>query len=185
MNLHVKSLPAEEVLKDIQKGLSNGIKVDLEENSIADNCSEYIINIPENMGQGTIKGITFPTGFSLYQYDCMFLEDVKINFNISKIQPLKFIFCHEGCIDHSFEQEKEKLPIHVYQNIIVAGNKEDGHNIYFEAKKWVQLTSLEINRPKFKNITMPITSIASPLRSCLYWTIRPLIMSFIIRGITA
>jgi AraC-like DNA-binding protein len=40
--------------------------------------------------------------------------------------------------------------ISLYQNIIVAGEGEDGHNIYFEAGKRVGLTSLEVDRPKFK-----------------------------------
>lgn len=42
------------------------------------------------------------------------------------------------------------MDISLYQNIIVAGAKDDGHNIYFEAGKRVALTILEIDRPEFK-----------------------------------
>lgn len=150
MHIHVISLPAKAVLEDIRRKLSNGVQLKLEENKLAADCSEFILKIPEPMGRGHIKGITFPAGFSLYQYDCMFYEDLEINFNISDIQPLKFIFINEGAIDHSFSTGEEKLPVNTYQNIIVAGNSAEGHTVFFQGKKRVQFTSLEIDRPKFK-----------------------------------
>ena len=150
MKIHVHSLPAKAVLKDIQRELGSIVHMDLEENRIAKDCCEYVFKLPKSIGEGHIKGITFPTGFSLYQYDCIFYQDIMINFNISQTQPLKFIFCNEGCIDHSFDKLQPKQAINIYQNIIVAGSKAKGHNIFFEANRRVELTSLEINRPEFK-----------------------------------
>lgn len=150
MNIHINSIPVKAVLNDIATSIGNGKKGGLRENKIADNCSEFFLDIPKAIGEGCISGITFPTGFSLYQYNCSFNRDIKFNFNINKIQPLKFIFCNEGKIYHSFADENDKMNISLYQNIIVAGEKENGHNLYFEAGKRVGLTTLEIDRPKFK-----------------------------------
>ena len=150
MNIHINSIPVKAVLTDIATAIGDGKENELRENKIADNCSEFFLDIPKAIGNGSISGITFPTGFSLYQYNCSFDMDIKFNFNINKIQPLKFIFCNEGNIYHSFADENDKMNISLYQNIIVAGEKDNGHNIYFEAGKKVSLTTLEIDRPKFK-----------------------------------
>jgi len=150
MDIHINSIPAKAVLTDIATAIGEGKKGKLRENKIADDCSEFFLDIPKTMGEGCISGITFPTGFSLYQYNCSFNRDIKFNFNINKTQPMKFIFCNEGHIYHSFADENDKMLISLYQNIIVAGERENGHNIYFEAGKRVGLTTLEIDRPEFK-----------------------------------
>lgn len=150
MKIHVKSLPARSVLTDIATAPTGGPTPKLLEDRISDDCTEYSLAFPPSMGVGSIRGITFTCGFSLYRYDCCFNSDISINFNISRVQPLKFIFCNSGQISHSFEEGSERLPIFPYQNIIVAGDGDHGHTLHFEAGKRVQLTTLEIDRPQFK-----------------------------------
>ncbi|MCW8980508.1 MULTISPECIES: AraC family transcriptional regulator [Altibacter] len=137
----VKSLPLYEVIRDIAEALDT---------SYEENCGEYYVSIPDHCGTGTIRGINFHGGFGLIIYECTFHEDMEIHFIVSKIHPLKFLFCLSGGLLHRFEDESSYNEIDQYQSSIVASRSYNGHILQFKGNQKIKVSSLEIDREKFQ-----------------------------------
>ncbi|MEJ4089080.1 helix-turn-helix transcriptional regulator [Galbibacter orientalis] len=140
--VQVKSIPINEVIKDIAKLF----EVDYQEF-----CGEYMVEIPTYIGKGVIKGISFAGGLGVIFYNCTFFEDTEIQFNIDSIHPVKFLFCTEGTVYHRFDGQDKVNKIGKFQNAIVANKGRKGHIIQFKANQPMQMNSLEIIRSKFQD----------------------------------
>lgn len=140
MKLFVKALPVQEVLED----LANQFKCPVQQDG-----GEIMVQLAENMGQGYIRGISFPSGVGIIEYYVTFYRDVEIHFVKNETHPLKFIFCSEGKVDHTFEENEETHTIDTYQNVIVSSSGHNGHVLYFKANETAQVISLEIIRREF------------------------------------
>ncbi|MFD1079718.1 hypothetical protein, partial [Longispora fulva] len=110
---------------------------------------EYFIVLPSNIGKGFIRGTNFKSGLGIIQYQCTFFQDLEIHFTSNKNHPLKFIFCTEGKVAHSFENSNERHTIQTFQNIIVSSMANNGHVLYFSANEVTNVASLEIIRDQF------------------------------------
>lgn len=160
MKLHVRSLPLVDVIND----LSRQMDVEVEED-----CEEYTLKIPKKLGTGIIRGVNFSFGLGLIEYYCTFKTDVEILFTLNSIHPLKFIFCSEGVVKHSFTENKdEDSVIELHQNVIVASTKNNGHILKFLKNTTFHMNSLEIKRDEFREKTecLPL-NIKAPLESLL------------------
>ncbi|UZO80872.1 helix-turn-helix transcriptional regulator [Aquimarina sp. ERC-38] len=136
----VKSLP----LKDVLSDLAEAFGVPYHEN-----CKQYYLRLPPEVGKGTIKGINFKHGLGILQYDCTFYEDVEILFVINNIHPLKLLFCMDGEFQHRFENDKAIHVIETYHNAIVASSKHHGHILKFKKDTYTAINSVEIAREVF------------------------------------
>lgn len=116
-----------------------------------DDCGELTIFLPNHLGVGFIRGISFDSGIGYIEYKCTFFQDLEIHFTLNKTHPLKFIFCSRGRAEHTFEKDSILHSIYTYQNIIVSSSKHDGHVLYFKANETAHVTSLEIIRSLFKS----------------------------------
>ncbi|MGB7786431.1 MAG: AraC family transcriptional regulator [Salinimicrobium sp.] len=142
MKISVKALPIKEVIEDLAKAF----EVEVENDN-----TELTINIPERLGKGFIRGSNFRSGIGIVQYKCTFYQDVEIHFTSEKTHPLKFIFCTEGRVAHSFAHHDEKHEIDTYQNIIVSSHANNGHVLFFTANQVANVSSLEIIRKQFSD----------------------------------
>lgn len=142
MNITVSALPVNQIVKD----LARQFKVPIEEDS-----GELRLELPDHIGTGFIQGSSFTSGMGIITYNCTFFQNTEIHFVINKTHPLKFIFCSEGRIQHTFEQDQEFHTIHTYQNIIVSSSGNNGHVLYFRENERTQVFSLEIIRQQFNN----------------------------------
>ena len=140
MRIDVKTLPVEEILQDISESLDAPIQ---------NGSGEHTIELPEHIGEGYIRGISFNSGMGFITYNCKFYEDVKICFALNTVHPLKFIFCSAGNIGHSFQDTEKVNDIKAYQNIIVSSSGYNGHVLYFKANEATHVSSLEIIRSVF------------------------------------
>lgn len=140
MQLYIKALPVEDVIGDLSKEFD----IPMEEDA-----GELTIHIPKMLGEGYIRGTSFSNGVGIIEYYCTFYQDLEIHFTVNKTQPLKFIFCSEGRLDHAFEENKEVHTIDTYQNIIVSSSGHNGHILFFKANQTVHASSLEIIREDF------------------------------------
>lgn len=140
MDIYVKALPVEEIISDISKELNTPFERD---------AGEFTLNLPKEIGRGFIRGSSFSSGIGIIEYYCTFINDLKIHFTVNKTHPLKFIFCSEGKVNHSFEEEDELHTIETFQNVIVSSSGYNGHVLYFKAKETVHVSSLEILRDQF------------------------------------
>lgn len=140
MRIDVKTLPVQEIIEDLAQSL--GIEVQ-------NGNGELVIQIPENLGEGYVRGASFDSGIGVITYNCKFYEDVEIHFSLNTIHPLKFIFCSEGSVGHSFQSQEHINTVETYQNIIVSSSGYNGHILYFAANEQTHVSSLEIIRSSF------------------------------------
>src|SRR6056297_2062656 len=140
--LHVKSLPFKEVIRDI----ADAFGVTPEED-----CQVYYLKIPPQWGEGSISAINFPMGIGVIYYACTFKEDVVIKFDVSDIHPAKFLYCKEGYLRHCFLDTDETHDLDQYQSAIVSSEGVSGHQIQFKKGIKTEIGSLEIDRRTFKS----------------------------------
>lgn len=140
MEIFVKALPVEEIIENLSKQFKAPLKKD---------GGELTIDLPEKLGQGFIRGTSFSSGVGIIEYNVTFYKDVKIHFTINQTHPLKFIFCSEGRVNHTFEENEETHTIDTYQNVIVSSSGHNGHILYFKANQTSHVFSLEIIRAEF------------------------------------
>ncbi|CAN5131592.1 hypothetical protein BH23BAC2_BH23BAC2_19360 [soil metagenome] len=142
MRLKVKALPIEDIIKDLSKQLDIPIQED---------SRELLLELPENLGKGIIRGTSFENGMGIIEYQFTFYHDLQLLFSINQNHPLKFIFCSEGKVDHYFEGDPEVHTIHSYQHVIVSSSGKNGHILQFKANETVHISSIEIIRKDFKD----------------------------------
>lgn len=142
MQLFVKALPIEEILENLARQFKTPLKKD---------AGELTLELPENLGQGFIRGTSFSFGVGIIEYKVTFFKDLEIHFTINRTHPLKFIFCSEGKVDHAFEENMEVHTIDTYQNAIVSSSGHNGHVLFFKANETTHVVSLEIIRNEFNN----------------------------------
>lgn len=125
--------------------MAETLEVDLQED-----CDEYSLQLPAKVGEGSIRGIDFKAGLGLVIYDCIFAQDTRLCFTVSKVHPAKFIYCTEGSLEHSFESNQgERHTIDKFQTTIVASTAVNGHILHFKKGQRTKLCSLEVLRSKF------------------------------------
>lgn len=159
MKFTVKALPIKEVISDI----ALEFKVPLQKDE-----KEYTLHLPEHIGEGFIRGTNFKSGIGIIQYKCTFFKDTEIHFTSERKHPLKFIFCTEGRVEHSFQYDEERHNIETYQNIIVSSSGKNGHVLYFKANQVANVASLEIIRHQFSQyIDYGFSNLDSTLKEIL------------------
>lgn len=139
--IHVISVPLKEVFDSIAKSFSVPFTED---------CEEYCIRIPPELGEGFIRGIQFSGGLRFIQYECVFKEDLEIRFTRDKAHLLKFLYVVEGEMFHKFEKDAEPQQIAQHQSAIVASTRINGHSYQFKAGRKLFVNSVGVERNKFR-----------------------------------
>jgi len=133
-------MPIHEVIRDLGKETGGSIRED---------ANYYTLELPPPVGEGTISGIDFGFGFGMINYRCTFLVDTEISFELSRVQPLKFLYAHGGGFSHRFAVETERHQVDAFQNLVVASGQQNGHVLYFRAGVEVSVCSVEVDRRRF------------------------------------
>lgn len=140
MRIDVRSLLVNEIIQDLSVIFNVPIR---------DGGRVLAIEIPKALGRGFIRGINFNSGIGIMSYYCKFNQDTSIHFLLDAVHPLKFIFCSEGQVGHTFQDCEDFHTIETYQNIIVSNSGHKGHVLHFKANVQTHVSSLEIIRSKF------------------------------------
>ncbi|MBK5193920.1 MAG: helix-turn-helix transcriptional regulator, partial [Flavobacteriaceae bacterium] len=140
MRIDVKSLRVNEIIRDLSENFDVPIR---------NGSGVLAIEIPKVLGKGFIHGTNFDSGIGLMSYYCKFNQDISIHFLFDAVHPLKFIFCSEGQVGHTFQDCEDFHNIETYQNIIVSNSGHSGHVLHFKANVLTHVSSLEIIRSKF------------------------------------
>jgi len=153
----VDSLP----LKDVVMSLASSMNT-----NFSKKCEEYWVDIPTELGSGEIRGINFDNGLGIIFYNCRFKEDLRIEFTVSDIHPVKYIYSILGRIKHSFANEDVVHTIEKSRSAIVASKRKNGHILKFNKDTDIKIVSLEIDRNKFiENTVCEIDSLIPELKS--------------------
>lgn len=140
MRISVKAIPVEKIIKDLSKQWQV---------PIVEDAGEQTLQIPDSLGTGFVRGTSFASGIGVITYNCTFHLDYEILFSTQKIHPLKFIFCSQGAVHHSFEKKDQVHSVNRFQNIIVSSGGANGHLLRFKAQQKTHITSIEIIRSVF------------------------------------
>ncbi len=154
--LYVQSLPLKEVIEDLSGELQMKLK---------QSCDLYEVEIPANLGSGSIKGMDFVGGVGFIIYDCEFYKDVEIHFTVSDIHPAKFMYLLEGELEHQFEDDTTIHRLKQHQSAIVASSDHNGHVLYLKKNQRVKMCSVETDRKIFlEEMRCEIDAINNPLK---------------------
>ncbi|WP_312423197.1 AraC family transcriptional regulator [Epilithonimonas sp.] len=155
----VNSIP----LKDVIISLAHSFEV-----PYFHNCDEYYITLPENLGSGEIRGVNFDNGLALLIYKLYFKEDVRLEFTLDEIHPLKFINSIHGPLIHEFANEDIKHSIDEFNCAIVASEGTNGHIMEFSKNVLHEVISIEVDRERFsRKESCEIKKMNSKLQSVL------------------
>lgn len=138
--LRVNSIP----LKDVIISLAKSFRVNYQKE-----CDEYSLRLPEHIGEGEIRGINFDNGLALLIYKVCFKEDIRLEFTLNEIHPVKFINSLHGPLTHEFSNEAVQHSIEEFTCAIVASEKKNGHIIEFKKDIAYEVVSVEIDRKMF------------------------------------
>jgi len=151
----VNSLPLKDVIMSLAKSMNTGF---------SNKCQEYWVNIPDDIGSGEIRGVNFDNGLGIISYHCKFYQDLRIEFTVDDIHPVKYLYSVDGKVTHTFANENHDHIIEKYRCAIVASKMRNGHILKFEKGIDLKLVSLEIDRQKFlDNTTCEIDSLIGEL----------------------
>ncbi len=137
----LKELNVLDVVKDISKRL----KVQyVEENN------EVCLNLPEEVGTGTINAISFSHGVGLMNIDVRLNKEIRFELNQSLVQPLEIIFNREAAFTHEFDGKGKVQEIKHLESAIISCNSRHGNVVTLPANEPICFFSLEINRKDFE-----------------------------------
>lgn len=137
---NVNSIP----LKDVIISLAKSFEVEYQ-----NDCNEYLVKLPEHIGCGEIRGINFDNGLALLIYKVNFNEDIRLEFTLNEIHPVKFINSLHGPLTHEFLNEGVQHSIEEFSCAIVASERKNGHVIEFKKNIDYEVVSVEIDRKTF------------------------------------
>lgn len=129
--------------------------------SINERDGRYYLPLPSSIGNGVIRGLSFDAGLWVVGYICTFNETIDLDFSVNDGQPLEFLYCAKGSLQHKFHDEKSFRIIDQNQNIIMAGKKQIGHSLRFEGGEEFSVVILGVNRKEFRDTIGGQTKILS------------------------
>lgn len=136
----VNSIPLKDVIISLAKSFG------VAHNNQGD---EYFLFLPKELGEGEIRGVNFDSGLGLLIYKVVFKEDIRLEFTLDEIHPVKFIYPLRGLLRYEFEDERIKYDIAEYRSAIVASKRKNGHILEFIRNTQYEIVSVEIDRKTF------------------------------------
>ncbi|RKN75120.1 helix-turn-helix domain-containing protein [Ulvibacterium marinum] len=139
--IEIRDLDVRDVVKDIADTLGTAYEED---------NNEMCFDIPEEIGKGYVKAVSFSHGVGIIDLDIHLKKEVHLLTNQSSVQPLKIIFNRESSIEHRFEGKSKIREIRHLESAILSCNSKHGHTITLPANQPICFFSLEINRKLFE-----------------------------------
>ncbi|MGA8853346.1 MAG: AraC family transcriptional regulator [Christiangramia sp.] len=119
-------------------------------NEYSENLGEFSLTIPDEIGDGFIRGINFPNGIGLYTYKFKLKEDLYFKISHPSIRPIRFVYCTRGEIESSFCSTDDIEIIKEHEYLIAAPKTSETHNLKIKKDIEIAICYLEIDRLKFQ-----------------------------------
>ncbi|NLP58659.1 AraC family transcriptional regulator [Lutibacter sp. B1] len=111
------------------------------------NTIEHFLELNNKLAKGCIKGYSFKGGVSALQYNLKFREDYKIKLDNSENNPIYFIYCSKGSIEHAWNNGDKRRKIERFQtSILSAANFGNGSEFYFKKDEYCKVLIIRIER---------------------------------------
>lgn len=125
--------------------LANTLKLDIE----AD-CDELLLNLPQEHGQGVIRGTQLSNGVNVIAFQCSFNRPVRIVQNSNyTYSPMRFIYVKTGSVKYTYNESNIHCELKEEESAITAGNKNSGDFMAFNRNENLEVLVIEINRDEF------------------------------------
>ncbi len=105
-------------------------------------AEEYTMDINNELGQGSIRGISFKGGISYVEFDVLFREDFTMAIDSPNASPIYFAYCSQGSLTHSFGNTTIKRELHKFQTGILTSTNGQEHRLHFKKDDKALKTSL-------------------------------------------
>ena len=141
-SIKVQDLYVEDIVKSMAKNL------------VAPCHEEYNITkltIPDNLGKGFIKATQFASGLGIIEAVYNLKEDLEVEMEKHKVNPLKFIFNLGDAFFHKFEKEGDYEGINKYSGAIMGSSIDHVHTFKIPKNKDIHTFSIELNRNLFEH----------------------------------
>ena len=80
------------------------------------------LTFDNSKGKGTIRAYDIFPGLAAISYDMELREDVELTIGETPFNPVYFIFCLEGHLEHRFSESEAMEKIHFQQNVILSSS---------------------------------------------------------------
>lgn len=112
-------------------------------------CLEAILELPKELGEGSITSFSFSDGVDLLLFDCCFKSDWIILFDRHLIPSLQFNFTIKGGVQHFYNDRNIKYFLNPLQGTITADVPDSIHGFRFAQNQKITFASLTIDRKKY------------------------------------
>lgn len=129
-------------------GIIKEIAASIKELSYTD-CLEEILELPKQVGTGTLAGFTFSDGISLLIFNCTLKEDWSLDFRNDFPAPLQFNFTVRGNVRHCFHKNRIHYKMNPLQGTITAHSAGSSQIITFGRESEILFTTLFIDRKAY------------------------------------
>jgi len=132
------------------------------------NYGEFSIEIPTNLGQGSVRGINFPNGVGLLIFDMKLTEELVLKFMSQAVQPLRMAFVVKSSLQHTFSNETEAHNMTEHDSALLGSKGKHGHEFLFPKDKQIKAILLSVDRQEFVNqLTFPVSDMDELFRTIL------------------
>jgi AraC-like DNA-binding protein len=83
---------------------------------------EYQLVLDNEIAKGEIRGFYLDTNLVFFEYDLVFSQITEIISNSPATNPIFFLYCAQGKLEHSFGQDEEKVILNQFQTGIFSCN---------------------------------------------------------------
>ncbi|MBW8241813.1 AraC family transcriptional regulator [Muricauda oceani] len=112
---------------------------------------EYTLDINNDLGHGSIKGIAFKGGISYMEFDIEFYKEVLIITSSPEHSPICFAYCSQGQIAHSFGRHGKKTELESFQTGILTSRSLQDHILHFDKSVNLKMILIIVNPSEHKD----------------------------------
>lgn len=106
---------------------------------------EYSLELHNNLVSGVISGVSFKNNVSFMEYNIIFKEDMLLINNMPITNPIHFMYCAKGKINHSFGIKGEKRILNQFQTGIFSCDPSQDTTLFFRKDEVVKLTNIMVD----------------------------------------
>lgn len=138
--IEINTVKSDEILEQLNIHLNGNLKKQ---------WGEHSLTFENGYGKGTIRSIAFDWGVSLMDYDLHFIEDVKLIFKSSEVNPIEFIFVSEGNLKFYNDEEHREYSFERYQNIIISNKRNSEREYIFPKNITIKVNFIYVQREEY------------------------------------
>lgn len=116
---------------------------------VTTDCDEYIVTLPSEIGQVKISGVDFFDGHGLMCFQGVLNRDLYFKFAENQKQPLRFLFCSEGTVMHSINDQSIQYQLDAFKSSITTALINTQQVFKFPSALKLSIANLVIQREDF------------------------------------